>query len=250
MDRAQQLDILTHTGILLLENGAPTYRVEETLIVLSRAFGWPRVGIYATATGLIVGAEEATGQSLTRVRSVELRGVDMNLLTEINLLSREAAAGAVSPEQIAGRIAAIEAHRPQYPAWLIVVGIGLACGAFGLLIGAGWREFAVTTLAAALTMVLRLRLRRTRLIPLMATVLAAFTATAASWLGCHALACTSPNLAPVGAVLPLVPGVPLVTAIVDLTTGDILSGVARGAYGMLIAFGIALGMLLFLVWGL
>lgn len=249
MDRAQKLDTLTHTGVLLLENGAPTYRVEETLVALSRAFGLPRIGIYATATGLIVGVEEEGG-SMTRVRSIEPRGVDMNLLNEINLLSREAARGELSPEQITARIAALEAGRPEYPAWLVVVGVALACGAFGMLIGAGWREFAATTLAAALTMILRLRLRRTRLIPLMVTVLAAFTATAASWLGCHVLACTAPNLAPIGAVLQLVPGVPLVTAVVDLTTGDILSGVARGAYGMLIAFGIALGMLLFLVWGL
>jgi uncharacterized membrane protein YjjP (DUF1212 family) len=235
--------------VLLLENGAPTYRVEETLVTLARAFGLARIGIYATATGLIIGVE-GRGTALTRVRRVELRGIDMNLLTEINLLSREAAGGALSPAQIAARIAAFEAGQTQYPAWLVVAGVALACGAFGLLIGAGGREFIATTLAAALTMILRRRLGSTRLIPLMVTVLAAFTATAASWLGCRALACTAPNLAPIGAVLQLVPGVPLVTAVIDLTTGDILSGVARGAYGVLIAFGIGLGMLLFLVWGL
>jgi uncharacterized membrane protein YjjP (DUF1212 family) len=58
-----------------------------------------------------------------------------------------------------------------------------------------------------------------------------------------------PNLAPIASVLQLVPGVPLVTAVIDLATGDVLSGVARGAYAALMAAGIALGMLLFLAWG-
>jgi len=44
--------------------------------------------------------------------------------------------------------------------------------------------------------------------------------------------------------------VPLVTTVIDLATGDILSGLVRGAYAIVIAAGIALGMLLFLAWGI
>jgi uncharacterized membrane protein YjjP (DUF1212 family) len=41
----------------------------------------------------------------------------------------------------------------------------------------------------------------------------------------------------------------MVTAVIDLATGDILSGVVRGVYAAVIAAGIALGMLLYLAWG-
>jgi uncharacterized membrane protein YjjP (DUF1212 family) len=249
MDTAEQLDLLAHTGVLLLENGAATYRVDETLASLGKAFGLPKVGIYATATGLIIAAE-APGGSATRVRVIKRHDIDLNMLAELNRLSREAAEGVLAPEQIAARIAALEANRRQYPIWLVVTGVAIACGAFGLLIGADWREFTATAVAAALAAVLKLRLVRLRFIPLMVTVLTAFAATAASWLGCRALACQNANLAEISAVLQLVPGVLLLTAIVDLTTGDMLSGVARAAYGLLIVLGIALGMLLFLVWGL
>lgn len=248
MDKAQQLELLAHTGVLLLENGAATYRVEEMLSSLGGTFGL-QVGIYSTATGLIVSAEEP-GESMTRVRKIERHGVDMNMLAELNHLSREAAGGALSPEQVAARIAALEAGPRQYPAWLVIAGVAVACGAFGLLIGADWREVIATLVAAALAAALRLRLVRLQLIPLMVVILTAFVSTAASWLGCQALACQTTNLAEISGVLQLVPGVLLVTAIVDLTTGDMLSGVARAAYGALIAFGIALGMLLFLVWGM
>ena len=249
MNTDRQLDLLAHTGVLLLENGAATYRVDEIVGSLSKPLGLARVGIYATATGLIISAEEP-GAPATRVRVIKRQGVNMNTLAELNNLSREASGGELSPAQIAGRIAAIEAERPLYPAWLVVAGVAIACGAFGLLIGAGWREAASTVIAAALAGVLRLRLIRMHLLPLIVTVLTAFAATALSWLGCQPLACPNTNLAEVGSVLQLVPGVILVTAIVDLTTGDMLSGVARAASGTLIVFGIALGMLLFLVWGL
>ncbi len=117
-----------------------------------------------------------------------------------------------------------------------------------LLLGGGWREFVATVLGALAGMLIRVWLRGSTLVPLFITIGAAFGATAASTLGCHALRCPSPDLAPIAAVLQLVPGVPLVTSVIDLATGDILSGLTRGAYAVLMAIGVALGMLLVLAW--
>src|SRR5262245_3545403 len=80
METSRQLDLLAHTGVLLLENGAAIYRVEETLHSLGKAFGI-RVGVYAAATGLII-SSEGGADHVTRVRSIERHGVDMNLLAE------------------------------------------------------------------------------------------------------------------------------------------------------------------------
>jgi uncharacterized membrane protein YjjP (DUF1212 family) len=242
------LDLLAQVGKLLLENGAPTYRVAETLQVLARAFDLPRIEVFATATGLILGVE-GIDYPLVRVRSVQHIGVNMNVLVAINHLSRQAATGELTSMQIADCLRQLDEQKSVYPNWIVVIGVAVACGAFGLSLGAGWRECVATVIGALLAMIIRLWLHSSRLIPLMVTIAAAFCATTASSLTCRALVCPSPNLAAIAAVLQLVPGVPLVTAIIDLATGDILSGVARGAYGILICFGIALGMLLFLVWG-
>jgi uncharacterized membrane protein YjjP (DUF1212 family) len=242
------LDLLAQVGKLLLENGAPTYRIAETLQVLARSFEMPRIEVFATATGLILGVE-GIGYPLTRIRPVQHIGVNMNVLAAINHLSRQAAIGDLTSAQIAERLQQLDEQKAVYPNWIVVIGVAIACGAFGLSLGASWRECLATVIGALLAILIRLRLQSSHLIPLIVTIAAAFCATAASSLTCRALACPSPNLAAIAAVLQLVPGVPLVTAIIDLATGDILSGVARGAYGILICFGIALGMLLFLAWG-
>src|SRR6185369_8525656 len=98
-------------------------------------------------------------------------------------------------------------------------------------------------------MLARVLMRPLRLVPLLITIIAAFIATAASTLGCAAVGCAQPHIAQVASVLQLAPGVPMVMWVIDMATGDILSGVTRAAYAALIAMGIALGVLLVLMWG-
>jgi uncharacterized membrane protein YjjP (DUF1212 family) len=248
LDAEARLDLVVQAGELLLENGAATYRVEETMTTLGHALGLPEIAIFATPTGFMLQAAGPT-HALTRVRRVSRMGVNMNRLVSVNRLSRDAARGEHTPESVAVRLAAIRAQKPIYPTWLVVGGVAVACGAFALLLGGGWREFAAAVLGALVGMLFRVWLRGSKLVPLLVTIVAAFGATAASTLGCHALRCPSPDLAPIAAVLQLVPGVPLVTSVIDLATGDILSGLTRGAYAVLMAIGIALGMLLVLAWG-
>jgi uncharacterized membrane protein YjjP (DUF1212 family) len=248
IDVDSRLDTLMQAAQLLLESGAATYRVEETLRVMSKALGLADFEVVIFPTGITM-TVHGPNHSLTRVSRVRHLGVNMYRVSAINSLSREAAAGSISPAQVAAHLERIRRDHSHYPTWLVVSGVAAACGAFVVLLGGGWRELAATVVSAALAMIVRVALRKAALLPLVAVVVAAFVATAASSLGCRALGCPAPDLAPVAVVLQLVPGVPMVTAVIDLSTGDILSGVVRGVYAAVIAAGIALGMLLYLAWG-
>jgi uncharacterized membrane protein YjjP (DUF1212 family) len=250
IDVEDGLDFLAKAGALMLENGAATYRVDETLTRLGSALGLEHVEVFATPTGLVLEANTLDGRSATKVARVRTMSVNMNRLARLSNLSREASANGMRFEDMASRLHQIEQEGSLYPDWMVIVGVCIACGAFALLFGGGWREVAATLLGAAVGMLVRIRLRPVRLVPLMITAAAAFAATATGSWGCRMLGCTEPEVVPIAAVLQLVPGVPIVTAVIDLATGDIISGVARGAYASVIAVGIALGMLLFLVWGL
>jgi uncharacterized membrane protein YjjP (DUF1212 family) len=249
MSTDDKLDLLIRAGALLLENGSVTYRVDETLTALGRALGLDSIEIFATPTGIVLGASGPDG-SRAKVSRIRALGVNMNRMAEVSKLARDATEGTLAGEQVSARLAEIEAQGSVYPTWVVVIGVAVACGAFALLLGAGWQELAATVVAAGLVMTSRMLMRPLRLVPLMLTVIAAFIATAASTFGCMALGCTQPHTAQVATVLQLVPGVPMVTWIIDLATGDILSGVTRAAYGALIAMGVALGVLLFLMWGI
>lgn len=249
-DLNEKLSLLMRAGVIMLENGAATYRVDETLSRLGRSLNLARVEVFATPTGLIVEADSPSGESASRVARVSTLGVNMNRLALLSDLSRGAAAEALTAKQIADRLSEIESQGSLYSSWAVVASVSIACAAFALLFGGGWREVLSTFFAAALAMLIRLGLHRVQLVPLMVTAVAAFGATAASSLGCRLLTCAQPDIVPIAAVLQLVPGVPLVTSVIDLATGDIISGIARGTYAILIAFGVALGMLLYLAWGL
>src|SRR5574341_772658 len=241
VDVQDKLGLLARAGTLMLENGAATYRVDETLSRLGNALGLAHIEVFATPTGLILEADTPDGRSATKVARVNTMSVNMTRLARLGNLSREASASGMTFEEMASRLHQIEQEGSLYPDWIVIGGVCIACGAFALLFGGGWREVTATLVGAAIGMLVRTKLRPVRLVPLMITAAAAFGATATGSWSCRMLACTKPEVVPIAAVLQLVPGVPMVTAVIDLATGDIISGVARGAYASVIAVGIALG---------
>lgn len=244
---SERLDLVVRVASLLIENGAPTYRTEETIRELAAALELPALDLMVLPTGFMLDSGTAA-LPLSRVRRVTRMGVDMNCLTELNTLARQASG--LSHGVIAERVAAIEARPGLYPAWAVVLGVAISCAAFGALLGAGWREILAGFIGSAVAIVIRRRMTDPRLLAVVIVVTCSFFATASSRLSCLALGCPEPDLASIAAVLQFVPGVPLVTAVIDLASGDLLSGLARGAYGVLMAAAIAVGILLFIGWGM
>ena len=78
---------------------------------------------------------------------------------------------------------------------------------------------------------------------LMAAAVASLIAGAAVKLGIG----KAPELAFATSVLFLVPGVPLINSFTDLIDGNVSTGIVRGVNGFMIAFCIALGMMLAMV---
>jgi len=57
----------------------------------------------------------------------------------------------------------------------------------------------------------------------------------------RAVGAPQPRIAVIASVLLLVPGVPLVTSLIDLLLGHLVAGVARGVYAVLLLIGIGIG---------
>ena len=95
IDVDSRLDTLVQAAQLLLESGAATYRVEETLRVMSKALGLADFEVVIFTTGITM-TVHGPNHSLTRVCRVRHLGVNMYRVSAINGLSREVAAGSVS----------------------------------------------------------------------------------------------------------------------------------------------------------
>ena len=170
-------------------------------------------------------------------------GVDLSRVGEVLKLSRRAAAGELTRNAARSEMERIARMPLAYPAWLTVAVVAVACACFGALSGAGLREFGLSLLAAAITVLVRNSLNRFFGRPVLLTVaISAFLGAAAAILATRLVSCQLPELVVISSIISLLPGVPMINSIADLINANYVSGLARGAQAALFLAAIATGM--------
>jgi Uncharacterized conserved protein len=112
-------DVVTlcgRVGRILLENGAETSRVENTVEYVGRAADLPVV-CHATMTGIFVSSEKRTRIFKVRVGDFNLQKVD-----EINTLSREFTQQKISYEQLKSEVDRVEFEKKDFT-WILNVSV-------------------------------------------------------------------------------------------------------------------------------
>ncbi|MGJ3240244.1 MAG: threonine/serine ThrE exporter family protein [Anaerolineae bacterium] len=246
MDRDALRDVISLSlwaGQMLLQNGANTQRVEETVHRLGTALGcdWLDIVILPDA---IIASTVNHDDFRTKVRRAPGRGVDMQKISAISDVSYRATRGELDRFSLRQELRRIDQMPRNYPRWLVVIAVGLACASFSRLFGGDWAIFAVTWGASSLAMWVRQGLHNRHFNDFVIVVITAFVAGTIASLASLFNLSPQPTTAIVSSVLLLVPGVPLINSAEDLLHGYPLTGVLRGVLGMLIALSIALGLIL------
>lgn len=235
------IDLTLWVGQLLLQHGAEAERVEETVHRFGTALGCDWIDILVSPN--VIAITTTSGEEFrTKIRRVVNIGVNMHIISEINHLSRCVSAGKLDRFQVRAEIERIDTMPPQYNRWLVVLVVGLACGAFSQLFGGDGPVFAVTLMASAAAMVIRQELTRRYFNPLLVVIATAFVAGTIAALAVRFNLGQQPQLALVSSVLLLVPGVALINSAEDLIKGHQVIGLTRGLVGGLISLAIALGL--------
>jgi uncharacterized membrane protein YjjP (DUF1212 family) len=237
------IELALWAGQILLQHGAETERVEETVHRLGTVLGCDWMDILVSPNALVV--TTISGEEFrTRVRRVVHFTVDMTRLSAVNRLSRRVSAGELDRIGVRSELERISSLSPHYNRWLVILMVGLACAAFSRLVGGDWAVFAVTLIASAAAMALRQELAQRSFNNLLAAIAVAFIASLLAGAPRLFLPTFRADLALTASVLLLVPGVPLINAAEDLLKGHLVIGTARGIGGGLITLAIALGLLL------
>ncbi len=237
------LEMAVLAGRILLENGAETYRVEETINRLCRACGLDAVDNFTIPTGIFVSVSYED-QLITKVVTVRSRDIDLEIIALINDFSRRFMAAPVPVSEAVSELRIIQAA-PHYPKWLQILAGAIGGSFFALMFGANGLEFGLSFLTAAMVMLVFSGLCRARVSAFILYVLCgcANMLTALFLTHLSHLAGQSPraDMLAIGALMPLVPGVAITNAIRDIISGDYVSGMSRLLEAMVIAMGIALG---------
>ena len=116
---------------------------------------------------------------------------------------------------------------PRHKAWVVALAVGVACAAFGRLLGVDWVAFAPVLLAGAIGQFVRGLLLKRGINAYVVAAAIAFLAAGLGGLGARLAGSGTVNLAMMASILLLVPGVPSTNAQADIMDGYPTMGSAR-----------------------
>ena len=239
-EHCSALELAGHAGCILLKNGAEIFRVQETMTRILDAYGVTDHNVYVISNGIFASVDEQGEVHSTEIRHIPLSPVHFGRVAAVNELSRKIAAGSCGMEEAFARLEEIRAI-PYTKAWFQVLAAGVGSACFCYIFGGGAADSLASFfcgLAVYLFVLFAGGKRLSKIITnLAASALAALCGLALFKAG------LGPNLDKIiiGSIIPLVPGVPLTTAIRDFLNSDYLSGTIRLIDAVLVAACIAIG---------
>ena len=238
-------DVVIRAGILMLGAGTSGLRVREIMQAVAQTVGIDRLHAQVTFTDIVLTVGRR-GIFRTQVAEIPNPGVNAHRISMLQELGYTLPDRATVAE-VDARLTAIEQTPRLYPEWMLILLVGLACGSVTVLTNGGVREVAAVIPASALAYWLHRNLGRYQLNHL-ATVLTSAATASGLFIGFTTLinlaaGAPSPRMAAgfICASIFLIPGFPLVTAGLDLTRIDVLTGIPRMAYAGMVLLAITIG---------
>lgn len=240
MDYNALLDICTDLGHRLAMCGAETFRVEESINLIMRAYGI-NAEVFAIPNNLTVSIKTPDGQSLTRMRRIGLHGNDLDSVERYTNLSRRIC-GEKPPVNTALQwLKETDASRLRYNNFWLLAGNALGAAGFSIFFGGAFRDFVFAGLCGLVVGLVGMLMDRLNANQFFRTIAASFLMA----LLAYALAVfdivQNADTVIIGTLMILVPGLLFTNAMRDIIYGDTNSGINRIVQVFLIAVAIALG---------
>ena len=89
MDYKLLIDTAALAGMIMLENGAEIYRVEETIDYMLKTSGLKTTQAFVVSTGFMISLDDPSIDALTVVRRVDRGATNLNMIAQVNDISRK-----------------------------------------------------------------------------------------------------------------------------------------------------------------
>ena len=240
MDQHKLLDFATDLGYELSMAGAEIFRVEDSITRILKAYGM-NAEVYAIPNCIHVSVTMADGKSITEMRRVGFHGNDLDAVEVFSALSRRVCSEKPDADTARQWLEEACANRRSYHNLLQLLGYFLASFAFGIFFGGNLVDALCGGLGGIIVGLCVMFMDKFQANNFFKTLLAsiplAFVPYALGALGI----CQRPDMATIGTVMVLVPGLLFTYAMRDIIYGDTNSGVNRIVQVLLIAVAIACG---------
>ena len=238
--QVQALEIASEAGHILLENGAEISRVEETMERIATHYGVESKSFFVLSNGIFT---TSSHNQYANVEFIPFKGTQLDKVVAVNQLSRDIVAGKYTLDQAQARLREIRTMRP-HPVWEQVLASALGSAGFCIVFGGGMLDCAASFVCGILLWLFVLYVTAPRLSKIVGNIVGGLFVTGLCILF-HRIGFghSLPNMI-IGAIIPLIPGVPFVNGVRDLANEDYIAGATRLLDALLVFFCIAAGVML------
>ena len=228
-------------GTILMQNGAEVYRIEDTMErIMRKGLNNPDPKIiytHVTLTGLFVRIEDV-GTDFTRV---EDRTYNLTKTTAVNTLSRQYTSGVITLEDMYEELKRVYKSTSAVPTWFKVLCSGILSGGIVLIFEGSWRDVFPGFIAGAMAFYTFVIVASYLKAPFISEYISTFVGGVFGYLAYSLLGGVSLQLAMIGAVVPLVPGITITNSMRDIMARNYLSGMIRFVESFCVAFALGAG---------
>lgn len=234
----QQSGVVLRMGKMMLASGTASYRVKMAMRRLAVAVGLDRHEALVTLTEITTTSHRGP-IFRTEVAEQHTIGANADRLTRLEKYADSLQPGSTTVAEAQHSLNAIAAKGPLYGPMANALFAGMACAGFAVMNRGGVVETASVFVGASLGQAMRRWLHHKSLNVFGTTMIAATVAslgylTVVAALTALGAASSGNQVGFVSAVLFLVPGFVLVTAVLDIWKMDLSAGIGRTVYGVMI----------------
>lgn len=237
-DNEVMIDCLLLAGRIMIEGGAETYRVEDTMLRMAKSQNMLDAQCYATPTGIIFSLGKTQP---TRITSISRRVTDLQKISLVNSVSRKLTSQIITLEEAYDELKLIQKTNYFLPIYMQILAGALASGCFLILFKGVWSDVPISIVAGGLGFSMLLLMNHLTKVKFFSEFTAALTIGLVAYLAVEFGYGTQIDKIIISAVMPLVPGILIANAVRDLMAGHFMSGMSKGAEGFLTAFAIGAG---------
>lgn len=229
---------ITRAGMILIESGAETMRVEDTMNRLASAYGASVTDAYATPTLLMI-SFTLNGQLVHNIKRVHIKATNLSKINAVNTLSRLACEKKLTLEELNQQLDYIN-NEKSYSSLIHLLGAAICSFGFAYFFQGGINEALNCIWVGIVTQLIVEVFDHYHISAIFRYMISGAVLTYCAILS-EKFFGADRNLVIISVIMLLVPGLAITNAIKDSVNGDLVSGISRGTESILIAISIAIG---------
>ncbi len=233
------VDAALLAGTLVLESGGETFRAEETVVNFCYAGGCKSVSAIAFPTGIMI-TVKYSNDTVSALKRITKRGINLAKLSGVNDLVRKFIGGYLTLEETYDELKKLSSLGKQKKI-VTLAASAFASALFAVLLGGGLFDGIIAFIAGIIVQLIAFSFKRTSIYGFSLSFIGGAVIALIAVLSVQLFKLGNIEHIIIGAIMPLLPGLMLTSAIRDTVMGDLVAGTARLVEALLIAVAIAGG---------